>query len=69
MNIAEKYKKLFGEELTQESVDRVSILPINKVDGLFRDITSWKAHYEINSQLEDRAMTCIYLKGFEIFKK
>ena len=29
----------------------------------------WKAHYEINSQLEDRAMTCIYLKGFEIFKK
>ena len=69
MNIAEKYKELFGEELTKESVDRVSILPIKKVDGLFRDITNWKAHYEINGQLEDRAMTCIYLKGFGLFKE
>ena len=68
MNIAEKYKELFGEELTKESVDRVSILPIKKVEGLFRDITNWKLHYKIDSQLEDRAMTCIYLKGFGLFR-
>ena len=69
MNVAEKYKELFNEELTKESVDRVSILPIKKVDGLFRDITNWKLHYKIDSQLEDRAMTCIYLKGFGLFKE
>ena len=68
MNVAEKYKELFGEELTKESVDRVSILPIKKVEGLFRDITNWKLHYKIDSQLEDRAMTCIYLKGFGLFR-
>ena len=54
MNIAEKFKELFNEELTKESVDRISILPIKKVDGLFRDITNWKANYKINGQLEDR---------------
>ena len=69
MNITEKFRELFNLELTKENVDKISTQPINKVDGLFRDITSWKAHYEINSQLEDRAMTCIYLKGFEIFKE
>ena len=57
MSIAEKYKELFNEELTKESVDRVSILPIKKVDRLFRDITNWKAHYNIFYFPIDNVMT------------
>ena len=42
MNITEKFRELFNLELTKENVDKISTQPINKVDGLFRDITSWK---------------------------
>ena len=44
MNITEKFRELFNLELTKENVDKISTQPINKVDSLFRDITSWKAH-------------------------
>ena len=40
MNITEKFRELFNLEITKENVDKISTQLINKVDGLFRDITN-----------------------------
>lgn len=70
MSISEKFVSIFNVDMSEDSVSRLMKLPVKKSLDIWQGLYNWKKyqHKPIND-LENRALTLIYLKSYKYIKE
>ena len=69
MHIKDKFTELFNMEMNDDNVNMLLKKPVKKESGIFQMLNSWKKYHTTDNDLEERALTLIFLKHYNYFKE
>ena len=70
MSISEKFVSIFKVEMNEGNVSRLMKLPVKKSGDIASGLHNWKKYqHKPSNDLENRALTLIYLKTYQYIKE